>query len=161
MRHLNMGERVEINDNTLILHVDIGHENINAILLSVDKYEKIKDDRFSILENNPNSPEGSLKLTKTKLSYRYDIDLKRIPNEIESLLIVVYGEKPIFHSLPLAITIENAGISFNAGQNIGRESAIVLAKIYKHQSKWKFNAVTQGYEQGIERLIQSLGGEIQ
>ena len=161
MRHLNMGERVEINDNMLILHVDAGHEDINAILLSVDGNEKIKDDRFSILETNPNSPEGSMRLTKSTLSYRYDIDLSRIPTEISALLIVVYSNKPIFQSLPLAITIENAGISFNAGQNIGSESAIVLAKIYKHQSKWKFNAVTQGYEQGIERLIQSLGGETQ
>lgn len=153
-----MGERVEINDNSLIVHVDSGSSQLNMLLLATDLNDRIGDDRYSILESNPASPDGLLKLTPSKLSYRYDMQLHNLPETINALLIVAYSEAPIHQSLPLAITI-NQDASFNAGPCIGEESAIVLAKIYRHQGRWRFNAVSQGYAVGIDRLIESLGGQ--
>lgn len=153
-----MGERVEINDNSLIVHVDSGNKQLNMLLVSTDQDDRIGDDRYSILESNPSSPDGSIKLTPSNLSYRYDINLQQVPSSIKALLFVAYSDHAIQHALPLAITINNNESSFDAGPCVGQESAIILAKIYRHQGRWRFNAVAQGYAQGINKLIESLGG---
>lgn len=54
--------------------------------------------------------------------------------------------------------LEIACFSFNTQDN--KESALILAEIYRHQNHWKFRAVGQGFIGGLQPLAEHYGVDV-
>ena len=48
-------------------------------------------------------------------------------------------------------------VRFNLGEDFSIETAIVAAEVYRHDGKWKFNAVGAGFSGGLAALCTNFG----
>lgn len=51
-------------------------------------------------------------------------------------------------------------LRFDLGEDYSTETAIVFAEIYRHSGDWKFAAVGQGYNGGLEALCKQYGLDV-
>lgn len=51
-------------------------------------------------------------------------------------------------------------LRFDLGEDYSTETAIVFAEIYKHNGEWKFSAVGQGFNGGLEALCKQYGLDV-
>ncbi|QNR65195.1 TerD family protein [Paenibacillus peoriae] len=50
--------------------------------------------------------------------------------------------------------------SFNFGEDLNKETAIVIGELYLHKGEWKFNAVGSGFNGGLTALVKNFGLEV-
>ncbi len=50
--------------------------------------------------------------------------------------------------------------SFNFGEQLNKETAIVIGELYLHKREWKFNAVGSGFNGGLSALVKNFGLEV-
>ena len=95
-----------------------------------------------------------------------NVNLSRIPDHVQALVFTVNS----FSGQTFA-TVNNAFCRLvNASNNSevarydlsaqGSHTALILAKIYRHNGEWKFRAVGQGYSGGLQAMCQQYGVDI-
>ena len=101
------------------------------------------------------------------------IDFTKIPQEIQKIAVTVtifeaaqrnqnFGQ--VSNSYVRVVKIDNPDdengeeeLRFDLVEEFSIETALVVCEIYRHNGEWKFNAVTSGYQGGLEALCRSYG----
>ncbi|MDG9725130.1 TerD family protein [Streptomyces sp. DH41] len=90
------------------------------------------------------------------------VDLARVEPAIETVLLAASSDGGPFGRIPdLYIEVRDAGRNTvvarfdNPGATV--ETAFVLGEFYRRQGAWKFRAVGQGYDSGLEGLATDYG----
>ncbi|MFF9585519.1 TerD family protein [Streptomyces achromogenes] len=136
----------------------------SALLLASGK---VRSDADFVFYNQPAHASGAVRhegkrtaggrVTDTLLA-----DLARVEGDIERIVLAASADGGTFGQLPdLCIEVTDAA----SGQVVARfdnpgatvERAFVLGEFYRRQGGWKFRAVGQGYDSGLEGLATDFG----
>ncbi|GGR81593.1 hypothetical protein GCM10010236_40310 [Streptomyces eurythermus] len=136
----------------------------SALLLAAGK---VRSDADFVFYNQPAHASGAVRhegkrtaggrVTDTLLA-----DLARVEGDIERIVLAASADGGTFGQVPdLFIEVADAA----SGQVVARfdspgatvETAFVLGEFYRRQGGWKFRAVGQGYDSGLEGLATDFG----
>ncbi|MDH6432125.1 tellurite resistance protein TerA [Streptomyces sp. SAI-144] len=128
---------------------------------------KVRSDADFVFYNQPQHSSGAVRhegkrtdggrVTDTLL-----VDLARVEPSVETVVLAASADGGTFAQIPdLYIEVQDAAQGTvaarfdSAGATV--ETAFVLGEFYRRQGAWKFRAVGQGYDSGLEGLATDFG----
>ncbi|MFJ9467062.1 TerD family protein [Streptomyces caniferus] len=172
-REFQRGHKAKIGDLTagtdLYVGVQIAGSGLTFDIscFGLDADERLSDDRYFIFFNQPKSPEESIQLLGAQAgdSESFRVTLDKIPPRIQKLSFTAAldGAGQISQIGPGYLRIvaggeEVARYSFD-GSEFSTERAVMLGDFYL-KDVWRFAAVGQGFDGGLEALLKNFGGEV-
>ncbi|MFI6443158.1 TerD family protein [Kitasatospora sp. NPDC050543] len=173
-RELAKASRVRIGDLTSGTELYLGVQltapglTFDISCFGLDAEERLSDDRYFVFFNQPATPEKSVELLGAQ------------SGDHEALRVVLPQVPESIHKLSLTATIDGDGRMSQVasgyvrivagGQEVGRysftgaefstERAVMLADLYRRSGEWRFSAVGQGFDGGLQALLENFGGEV-
>ncbi|GGN35591.1 TerD family protein [Streptomyces fuscichromogenes] len=172
-REFQRGHKARISDLTAGTDLYVGVQitgpglTFDISCFGLDADERLSDDRYFVFFNQPKSPEESIQLLGEQAgdTESFRVTLDRIPPQIQKLAFTatVDGAGQMSQVAPGYIRIvaggeEVARYSFN-GSEFSTERAVMLGDFYL-KDVWRFAAVGQGFDGGLEALLKNFGGEV-
>ncbi|MYY02005.1 MULTISPECIES: TerD family protein [unclassified Streptomyces] len=172
-REFQRGHKAKISDLTpgtdLYVGVQIAGPGLTFDIscFGLDANEQLSDDRYFIFFNQPKSPEESIQLLGAQAgdTESFRVTLDRIPASIHrlSFTATVDGAGQMSQVGPGYIRIVAGGeevvrYAFT-GSEFSTERAVMLGDFYR-KDVWRFAAVGQGFDGGLEALLKNFGGEV-
>ncbi|MFK0157869.1 TerD family protein [Streptomyces sp. NPDC090493] len=172
-REFQRGHKARISDLTAGTDLYVGVQisgpglTFDISCFGLDADERLSDDRYFVFFNQPKSPEESIQLLGTQAgdTESFRVTLDRIPPQIQKLAFTATldGAGQMSQVAPGYIRIvaggeEVARYSFN-GSEFSTERAVMLGDFYL-KDVWRFAAVGQGFDGGLEALLKNFGGEV-
>ncbi|MFJ4437081.1 TerD family protein [Streptomyces sp. NPDC088923] len=172
-REFQRGHKARITDLTagtdLYIGVRIGGPGLTFDIscFGLDAEETLSDDRYFIFFNQPKSPEESLQLLGPQAgdTESFRVTLDRVPEQIRKLSFTatIDGAGQMSQAGPGYLRIvaggeEVARYSFT-GSEFSTERAVMVGDLY-YKDGWRFAAVGQGFDGGLEALLRNFGGEV-
>lgn len=163
---LTRGQRIQldkiISGNKVILSAQISGIDVDLSIFGLDESKRLSDDRYFVFYNQPNSPEKAITLNQDQ---SFTIDLQHVPVQIHRLLFAATTDKEIFSKLQSGQIHITDGLGGSAhlelsGNMFSEEQALMLLELYRHQGQWRLMFVGQGFNGGLQALLESLGGEV-
>ncbi|MFE4213045.1 TerD family protein [Streptomyces sp. NPDC056844] len=172
-REFQRGHKAKISDLTsgtdLYVGVQIAGSGLTFDIscFGLDANEQLSDDRYFIFFNQPKSPEESIQLLGAQAgdTESFRVTLDRIPANIHKLSFTATldGAGQMSQVGPGYIRIVAGGeevvkYAFT-GSEFTTERAVMLGDFYL-KDVWRFAAVGQGFDGGLEALLKNFGGEV-
>ncbi|MFJ2092555.1 TerD family protein [Streptomyces sp. NPDC087901] len=172
-REFQRGHKAKISDLTpgtdLYVGVQIAGPGLTFDIscFGLDVNEQLSDDRYFIFFNQPKSPEESIQLLGTQAgdTESFRVTLDRIPANIHKLSFTATldGAGQMSQVGPGYIRIVAGGeevvrYAFT-GSEFTTERAVMLGDFYL-KDVWRFAAVGQGFDGGLDSLLKNFGGEV-
>ncbi|MFE7033711.1 TerD family protein [Streptomyces sp. NPDC057621] len=172
-REFQRGHKARISDLTAGTDLYVGVQitgpglTFDISCFGLDADERLSDDRYFIFFNQPKSPEESIQLLGAQAgdTESFRVTLDRIPPQIQKLSFTatVDGAGQMSQIAPGYIRIvaggeEVARYSFT-GAEFSTERAVMLGDFYL-KDVWRFAAVGQGFDGGLDALLKNFGGEV-
>ncbi|MFF3324759.1 TerD family protein [Streptomyces sp. NPDC002889] len=172
-REFQRGHKAKISDLTpgtdLYVGVQIAAPGLTFDIscFGLDANEQLSDDRYFIFFNQPKSPEESIQLLGAQAgdTESFRVTLDSIPANIHKLSFTatIDGAGQMSHIGPGHIRIVAGGeevvrYAFN-GSEFSTERAVMLGDFYL-KDVWRFAAVGQGFDGGLDALLKNFGGEV-
>ncbi|MBO0917594.1 TerD family protein [Streptomyces laculatispora] len=172
-REFQRGHKAKISDLTpgtdLYVGVQIAAPGLTFDIscFGLDANEQLSDDRYFIFFNQPKSPEESIQLLGAQAgdTESFRVTLDRIPASIHKLSFTATldGAGQMAQVGPGYIRIVAGGeevvrYSFT-GSEFTTERAVMLGDFYL-KDVWRFAAVGQGFDGGLDALLKNFGGEV-
>lgn len=172
-REFQRGHKAKISDLTsgtdLYVGVQIAGSGLTFDIscFGLDANEQLSDDRYFIFFNQPKSPEESIQLLGAQAgdTESFRVTLDRIPANIHKLSFTATldGAGQMSQVGPGYIRIVAGGeevvkYAFT-GSEFTTERAVMLGDFYL-KDVWRFAAVGQGFDGGLDALLKNFGGEV-
>jgi stress response protein SCP2/uncharacterized protein (AIM24 family) len=172
-REFQRGHKAKVSDLTAGTDLYVGVQitgpglSFDISCFGLDAEERLSDDRYFIFFNQPKSPEESIQLLGTQAgdTESFRVTLDRIPAQIQKLSFTatIDGAGQMSQVAPGYIRIVAGGeevvrYSFN-GSEFSTERAVMLGDFYL-KDVWRFAAVGQGFDGGLDALLKNFGGEV-
>ncbi|MCX5368099.1 TerD family protein [Streptomyces sp. NBC_00103] len=172
-REFQRGHKARISDLTAGTDLYVGVQitapglTFDISCFGLDADERLSDDRYFIFFNQPKSPEESIQLLGAQAgdTESFRITLDRIPPRIQKLSFTATldgaGQMSQINPGYLRIVAggeEVARYAFN-GSEFSSERAVMLGDFYL-KDVWRFAAVGQGFDGGLDALLKNFGGEV-
>jgi stress response protein SCP2/uncharacterized protein (AIM24 family) len=172
-REFQRGHKAKISDLTpgtdLYVGVQIAAPGLTFDIscFGLDVNEQLSDDRYFIFFNQPKSPEESVQLLGAQSgdTESFRVTLDRIPANIHrlSFTATIDGAGQMSQVGPGYIRIVAGGeevvrYAFN-GSEFSTERAVMLGDFYL-KDVWRFAAIGQGFDGGLDALLKNFGGEV-
>ncbi|MFF8608569.1 TerD family protein [Streptomyces sp. NPDC015346] len=172
-REFQRGHKAKISDLTpgtdLYVGVQIAAPGLTFDIscFGLDANEQLSDDRYFIFFNQPKSPEESIQLLGAQSgdTESFRVTLDRIPANIHKLSFTatIDGAGQMSQIGPGYIRIVAGGeevvrYAFT-GSEFSTERAVMLGDFYL-KDVWRFAAVGQGFDGGLDALLKNFGGEV-
>ncbi|MFI7503806.1 TerD family protein [Streptomyces sp. NPDC049687] len=172
-REFQRGHKARISDLTAGTDLYVGVQisapglSFDISCFGLDADERLSDDRYFVFFNQPKSPEESIQLLGAQAgdTESFRVTLDRIPPQIRKLSFTatVDGAGQMSQINPGYIRIvaggeEVARYAFN-GSEFSTERAVMLGDLYL-KDVWRFAAVGQGFDGGLDALLKNFGGEV-
>ncbi|MCS0605051.1 TerD family protein [Streptomyces sp. LP11] len=172
-REFQRGHKARISDLTAGTDLYVGVQisapglNFDISCFGLDADERLSDDRYFVFFNQPKSPEGSVQLLGAQAgdTESFRVTLDRVPSQIRKLSFTatIDGAGQMSQVAPGYLRIvaggeEVARYSFS-GAEFSTERAVMLGDFYVKDG-WRFAAVGQGFDGGLEALLKNFGGEV-
>ncbi|MFD3736667.1 TerD family protein [Streptomyces sp. NPDC058629] len=172
-REFQRGHKAKISDLTpgtdLYVGVQIAAPGLTFDIscFGLDADEQLSDDRYFIFFNQPKSPEESIQLLGAQSgdTESFRVTLDRIPASIHKLSFTATldGAGQMSQVGPGYIRIVAGGeevvrYAFT-GSEFTTERAVMLGDFYL-KDVWRFAAVGQGFDGGLDALLKNFGGEV-
>jgi stress response protein SCP2/uncharacterized protein (AIM24 family) len=172
-REFQRGHKARISDLTPGTDLYVGVQmsapglSFDISCFGLDAHERLSDDRYFIFFNQPKSPEESIQLLGAQAgdTESFRVTLDRIPSQIQKLSFTatIDGVGQMSQMAPGYLRIvaggtEVARYSF-AGTEFSTERAVMLGDFYL-KDVWRFAAVGQGFDGGLDALLKNFGGEV-
>ncbi|MFF7414595.1 TerD family protein [Streptomyces lydicus] len=172
-REFQRGHKARIADLTAGTDLYVGVQiagpglSFDISCFGLDAEERLSDDRYFIFFNQPASPEESIQLLGPQAgdNESFRVTLDKIPPHITKLSFTAAldGSGQVSQIGPGYLRIvaggeEVARYSFT-GSEFSTERAVMLGDFYL-KDVWRFAAVGQGFDGGLEALLKNFGGEV-
>jgi stress response protein SCP2/uncharacterized protein (AIM24 family) len=172
-REFQRGHKARIGDLTagtdLYVGVHIGGPGLTFDIscFGLDADERLSDDRYFIFFNQPKSPEKSLQLLGAQSgdTESFRVTLDRVPDSVRKLSFTatIDGAGQMSQIGPGYLRIVAGGEEVArypfTGAEFTTERAVMLGDIY-FKDVWRFAAVGQGFDGGLDALLRNFGGEV-
>ncbi|MBK5962951.1 stress protein [Thiocystis minor] len=156
---------------------------IDASAFLVGANGRVRGDHDFIFYNQTKTPCGSLQLDSNPPTDQrhFQAMLENVPEDVAKIIfIITIGSDVDANGCPhcgmlggiyirVATTGDGKGddkegddelLRFDPS-DIGRERALMLGELYRYQGNWKFRAIGQGYNGGLDALATELGVDVQ
>lgn len=140
---------------------------VDFACFGLDAAGKLSDDRYMTFFNQPKSPCGSVSLTQGAANtVRLQLDLDLLPATIDRLVLTAALDGPGAMGQLRAgqVRILHAGQEAGAfaftGTDFKDERALMLAELYRKDGVWRFSATGQGFNGGMDALVQHFGASV-
>ncbi|MER7774105.1 TerD family protein [Streptomyces sp. NPDC096191] len=172
-REFQRGHKARISDLTAGTDLYVGVQisgpglSFDISCFGLDAEERLSDDRYFVFFNQPKTPEESIQLLGAQAgdTESFRVTLDRIPQGIQKLSFTatIDGAGQMSQVGPGYIRIvaggeEVARYPFN-GSEFSTERAVMLGDFYL-KDVWRFAAVGQGFDGGLDALLRNFGGEV-
>ncbi|MFF9123717.1 TerD family protein [Streptomyces sp. NPDC014889] len=172
-REFQRGHKARISDLTAGTDLYVGVQisapglTVDISCFGLDADERLSDDRYFVFFNQPKSPEESIQLLGAQAgdTESFRVTLDKIPSHIRKLSFTAAvdgaGQMSQIDSGYLRIVAggeEVARYAFD-GSEFSTERAVMLGDFYV-KDVWRFAAVGQGFDGGLEALLKNFGGEV-
>ncbi|MFI8518669.1 TerD family protein [Streptomyces sp. NPDC085481] len=172
-REFQRGHKAKISDLTAGTDLYVGVQiaapglSFDISCFGLDADERLSDDRYFVFFNQPKSPEESIQLLGAQAgdTESFRVTLDRIPANIHKLSFTatIDGAGQMSQVGPGWIRIvaggeEVARYAFT-GAEFSTERAVMLGDFYL-KDVWRFAAVGQGFDGGLDALLRNFGGEV-
>ncbi|MEV5593049.1 TerD family protein [Streptomyces sp. NPDC052496] len=172
-REFQRGHKARISDLTAGTDLYVGVQiagtglTFDISCFGLDADERLSDDRYFVFFNQPASPEGAIQLLGPQAgdTESFRVTLDRIPQHIQKLSFTATldGAGQMSQVGPGYLRIvaggeEVARYAFD-GAEFSTERAVMLGDFYL-KGEWRFAAVGQGFDGGLEALLKNFGGEV-
>ncbi|MEW2524719.1 TerD family protein [Streptomyces sp. NPDC047071] len=172
-REFQRGHKAKISDLTagtdlyVGVHIAAPGLTFDISCFGLDADERLSDDRYFIFFNQPKSPEESLQLLGAQAgdNESFRVTLDRIPPQIQKLSFTAAidgaGQMSQLASGYIRIVAggeEVARYAFD-GSEFSTERALMLGDFYL-KDVWRFAAIGQGFDGGLDALLRNFGGEV-
>ncbi|WP_425829818.1 TerD family protein [Streptomyces fractus] len=172
-REFQRGHKAKISDLTAGTDLYVGVQitgpglSFDISCFGLDAEERLSDDRYFVFFNQPKTPEESVQLLGAQAgdTESFRVTLEKIPATIQKLSFTatIDGAGQMSQVAPGYIRIvaggeEVARYSFQGGE-FSTERAVMLGDFYL-KDVWRFAAVGQGFDGGLDALLKNFGGEV-
>ncbi|MFE5866524.1 TerD family protein [Streptomyces virginiae] len=172
-REFQRGHKAKISDLTAGTDLYVGVQIAGSGLafdiscFGLDANEQLSDDRYFVFFNQPKSPEESIQQLGAQSgdTESFRVTLDRIPASIHKLSFTatIDGAGQMSQIGPGYIRIVAGGeevvrYAFT-GAEFTTERAVMLGDFYL-KDVWRFAAVGQGFDGGLDALLRNFGGEV-
>ncbi|KUM70697.1 TerD family protein [Streptomyces curacoi] len=172
-REFQRGHKARISDLTAGTDLYVGVQisapglTFDISCFGLDADERLSDDRYFVFFNQPKSPEEAIQLLGAQAgdTESFRVTLDKIPPQIQKLSFTatIDGAGQMSQINPGYIRIvaggeEVARYAFD-GSEFSTERAVMLGDFYL-KDVWRFAAVGQGFDGGLEALLRNFGGEV-
>ncbi|MGP3688355.1 TerD family protein [Streptomyces sp. IBSNAI002] len=172
-REFQRGHKAKISDLTAGTDLYIGVQiagpglTFDISCFGLDANEQLSDDRYFVFFNQPKSPEESIQQLGAQAgdTESFRVTLDRVPASIHKLSFTatIDGAGQMSQVGPGYIRIVAGGeevvrYAFN-GSEFTTERAVMLGDFYL-KDVWRFAAVGQGFDGGLDALLRNFGGEV-
>ncbi|MET8831435.1 TerD family protein [Streptomyces sp. NPDC004610] len=172
-REFQRGHKAKVSDLTAGTDLYVGVQisgpglSFDISCFGLDADERLSDDRYFIFFNQPKSPEESLQLLGAQAgdTESFRVTLDQVPQQIQKLSFTAAldGAGQLSQIGPGYIRIvaggeEVARYPFD-GSEFSTERAVMLGDFYV-KDVWRFAAVGQGFDGGLDALLKNFGGEV-
>ncbi|APY86464.1 stress protein [Streptomyces alfalfae] len=172
-REFQRGHKAKISDLTAGTDLYVGVQisapglSFDISCFGLDASERLSDDRYFIFFNQPKSPEESIQLLGAQAgdTESFRVTLDRVPQQIQRLSFTATidgaGQMSQVASGYIRIVAggeEVARYAFS-GAEFSTERAVMLGDFYL-KDVWRFAAIGQGFDGGLEALLKNFGGEV-
>ncbi|MEV0635119.1 TerD family protein [Streptomyces sp. NPDC050619] len=172
-REFQRGHKAKISDLTAGTDLYVGVQisgpglTFDISCFGLDADERLSDDRYFIFFNQPKSPEEAVQLLGAQAgdTESFRVTLDQIPPQIQKLSFTatIDGAGQMSQIAPGYVRIvaggeEVARYSFDGGE-FSTERAVMLGDFYL-KDVWRFAAVGQGFDGGLDALLKNFGGEV-
>ncbi|MFF8383356.1 TerD family protein [Streptomyces kanasensis] len=141
---------------------------IDVVALVLDEDEQVSSDGDFVFYSAPESPDGATRLLcDGPTEQTIAIDLGALPPAAHRIAIAaaIDGAASFGDIGAVQITLApgvdaptTAQATLDAATS---ERTLLLAEIYRRGSRWRFRAVGQGYDHGLEALVRGYGVDVQ
>ncbi|APE23781.1 MULTISPECIES: TerD family protein [Streptomyces] len=172
-REFQRGHKAKISDLTAGTDLYVGVQiaapglTFDISCFGLDADERLSDDRYFVFFNQPKTPEESVQLLGAQSgdTESFRVTLDRIPANIHKLSFTatIDGAGQMSQIGPGHLRIvaggeEVARYAFT-GAEFTTERAVMLGDFYL-KDVWRFAAVGQGFDGGLDALLRNFGGEV-
>ncbi|MDE5097391.1 MAG: TerD family protein [Trichodesmium sp. St16_bin4-tuft] len=151
---------------------DTGSEfDLDASIFMLGANAKIPAEKYFVFYNNLTSPDGSVKHSGDSRTGEgsgddelIEIDLKKVDQEIQEIVFVVtiheadarrqnFGQVRNSFIRICNITTGEEVTKYELEEDFSRETALEFGRLYRKDNDWRFQAVGQGYNSGLQGFI--------
>ncbi|MET9571534.1 TerD family protein [Streptomyces virginiae] len=172
-REFQRGHKAKVSDLTAGTDLYVGVQiagpglTFDISCFGLDANEQLSDDRYFVFFNQPKSPEESIQLLGAQAgdTESFRVTLDRVPASIHKLSFTatIDGAGQMSQIGPGHIRIVAGGeevvrYAFT-GAEFSTERAVMLGDFYL-KDVWRFAAVGQGFDGGLDALLKNFGGEV-
>ncbi len=170
MQALSRGQRLKFADIglsdtkfTISLEIGCGGLTVDSACFGLNSSRKLDDERYMTFFNQPETPCGAVRLVEAG---RFDFDLGRLPASVEALTLTLAIDGAGAMS---GLGRSCANIAFNTqpvasfdfgGEMFSGERAVMLIEIYRKDGLWRLSPVGQGFNGGLDALVNHFGGDV-
>ena len=141
---------------------------LDSYLFLLQKNGKVRGDADFVFFGNPESRDHAVRLGTGGLQPLALASLSEVEPSVERIAVCysIYGEEPSKNFSQ----VQEPLLRLFAGQrelcrmkleHLSIERTLVAVEIYRHKGQWKVNFVASGYRDGLRRLCESYGVEVE
>ena len=172
METLSKGQRVPLaqfaGDGVLEIGAAAQGLTLDFACFGLDAAGKLSDERYMTFFNQPRTPCGAVEAKSGTQGdgAGFAFQLARLPASIDRVVLTasidgggVMSQMQSGYLRLLAAGREFARFAF-AGKDFAQEKAVMLGELYRKDGQWRFMAVGQGFNGGLDALVRHFGGEV-
>jgi tellurite resistance protein TerA len=147
----------------------VGAVIVDFSCFGIDATGKLSDERYMTFFNQPKTPCSGVEIVQSSGNdaTTFQLKLAGLPATIDRLVITaaIDGTGTMSQLRDgcylrfLANGQESSRFSFS-GKDFADEKALMLGEIYRKNGEWRFCAVAQGFNGGLEALVKHFGGDV-
>lgn len=166
----------KLSSSQFLIEIDwnLDHVNIDldatAFLLYAN--EQCKSDSDCIFYGQPDTATGSVSYSKLRTNKaQFKVNLAKLSFDVQKIAFALtiyqedeqqyhFSEVSEIHIRLIDPIIGKELAHFEVGQDLTKETAIVIGEMYLHKSDWKFNPIGKGFFGGLQALCEGFGLEV-
>lgn len=153
-----------------------GAYDLDASIFMLGANGKIPSEKFFVFYNNPQSPDGAVVTQGDNRTGKgegddetINIELGKVDSSVQEIIFVVtiheaeqrrqnFGQ--VRNSFIRLYDLEsNTEVAkYELDEDFSRETAIEFGRLYRKDSDWRFQAVGQGYNEGLQGFVNQYSG---
>ncbi|MEV0359486.1 TerD family protein [Nocardia sp. NPDC050697] len=136
------------------VRITVAPGGIDVSVLCVGADGKVGGDADFVFYNQPESPDGAVRLAGGAVS----VDLARVAGRVERLVVAASVDTGTVAAVPLAVRVSDGAAAHElVVGGLSTETTVVLGEIYRRGGAWKLRNVGQGYASGLAGLATDYG----
>ena len=147
----------------------VGAVVVDFSCFGLDAASKLSDERYMTFFNQPKTPCGGVEIIPSSNgdASTFQLNLAKLPASIDRLVITaaIDGTGTMSQLRDgcylrfVASGQESSRFSFS-GKDFAEEKALMIGEFYRKNGEWRFCAVAQGFNGGLEALVKHFGGDV-